>query len=69
MDEEKRIINYFRHSELQAIGNTDIRNNYFSNCGIDISGDLRDGAIIMNNKITGGTILLYDEPIPKAHLI
>lgn len=37
-----------------------IRNNYFSNCGIDISGDLRDGAIIMNNQITGGTILLYD---------
>lgn len=36
-----------------------IRNNYFYNCGIDLSG-ATSSSTIMNNQIKGGTIYLYD---------
>jgi hypothetical protein len=43
-----------------AGGNNLIRNNYFTNCGIDISGIICSNNTITNNKITGGTISLCE---------
>jgi parallel beta-helix repeat protein len=43
-----------------AGGNNLIRNNYFTNCGIDISGIICSNNSITNNKITGGTISLCE---------
>lgn len=37
-----------------------IQNNYFTNCGVDISGNTASDNLIKNNKITGGTIFLFD---------
>lgn len=37
-----------------------IQNNYFTNCGVDISGNTASDNLIKNNKITGGTISLID---------
>lgn len=33
-----------------------IRNNYFSNCGISLNGQVSKNAVVMNNQISGGTI-------------
>lgn len=41
-------------------GKVTIRNNYFTNCGISIAGPSYAGHIIQNNKLSGGTIGLYD---------
>lgn len=42
------------------IGSPTIRNNYFYNCGISLSGEASSQSQIINNQIIGGTISLYD---------
>jgi nitrous oxidase accessory protein NosD len=41
-------------------GSVTIRNNYFYNCGIGLSGPTVYASKVINNQITGGSILLYD---------
>jgi parallel beta-helix repeat protein len=41
-------------------GKVTVRNNYFSKCGISIAGPSYTGHIIQNNKLSGGTISLFD---------
>jgi parallel beta-helix repeat protein len=41
-------------------GKVTVRNNYFTGCGISISGPSYSGHSIVNNQITCGTISLFD---------
>ncbi len=41
-------------------GSATIRNNYFYNCGISLSGPTTCMSAIINNQIVGGSIVLYD---------
>lgn len=41
-------------------GGVTIRNNYFYNCGIGLSGSTTCTSSIINNQISGGSIDLYD---------
>lgn len=41
-------------------GGATIRNNYFYNCGIGLSGPTTSTTAIINNQIIGGSINLYD---------
>ena len=47
-------------------GKNTFRNNKLYNCNIDIAGGLSSEDVIMNNLISGGSILLYDT---RDHLI
>lgn len=47
--------------DFQGAGNNNtIRNNYFYNCGIDITGLTCSQNTIMNNQITNGTVTLCE---------
>ncbi|HII80465.1 MAG TPA: hypothetical protein HA261_08750 [Methanosarcina sp.] len=47
--------------DFQGAGcNNTVRNNYFYNCGIDITGLTCSGNTIMNNQITNGTVTLCE---------
>ncbi|WP_292387983.1 NosD domain-containing protein [Methanosarcina sp. UBA5] len=41
-------------------GGGTIRNNYFYNCNIDLAGSSSSASSVINNQITGGTIILYE---------
>jgi parallel beta-helix repeat protein len=41
-------------------GKVAVRNNYFTGCGISIAGPSYSGHSITNNKLSGGTISIFD---------
>ncbi len=41
-------------------GSVTVRNNYFYNCGVGLSGATTYDSAIINNQIVGGSIYLYD---------
>ncbi len=41
-------------------GSVTVRNNYFYNCGVSLSGSTTYASSVINNQIIGGSIYLYD---------